>query len=328
MSLLCVQGVGIEGKNGNGLLDICFQQQFLEKIAIVGETGSGKTTLLKIIAGLEQPTNGKVLFNGKRILGPDEQLIPGNKEIGFLSQHFELPNNLTVEQILIYANPLSDEVAQKDENANALYIICDISHLLKRKTHQLSGGEKQRVALTRLLLKQPKLLLLDEPFSNLDLIHKTILKRVLQNLTTQLNITCILVSHDPLDTLSWADTFLVLKDGKLVQTGIPNYVYHHPFNEYVAGLLGSYQLLTPQIKAQFGRLKEETIVFYRPEYFKISFIYKKDCLKGNVVAITFYGGYYLVEVDCKDVTLIVQHLKDDVSMGNEVWVELVSTFLN
>src|SRR6478752_3027013 len=98
--------------------------------------------------------------------------------------------------------------------AKTVFEVCRISHLLKRKTDQLSGGEKQRIALARVLISYPKLLILDEPFSNLDLIHKNVLKSIIDDIGTQLQITCILASHDPLDTLSWADEMLVLRNGK------------------------------------------------------------------------------------------------------------------
>ena len=107
------------------------------------------------------------------------------------------------------------------EEAATLFEICQVDHLLKRRTDQLSGGEKQRIALCMLLVKCPKLLVLDEPFSNLDPIHKTVLKTVIEDIGKRLQITCMLTSHDPHDTLSWADEILVMKNGKIIQQGTP-----------------------------------------------------------------------------------------------------------
>ncbi|HYC87430.1 MAG TPA: ATP-binding cassette domain-containing protein, partial [Chryseosolibacter sp.] len=142
MVLLNVSGVSKNGTDGEMVLDhVSFRQQPLQKLAIAGETGSGKTTLLKIIAGLAQPDAGHVLFENARVAGPDEKLVPGHPHIAYLSQHFELPKFLRVEQVLEYANNFVDDEAQ------TLFEICEISHLLQRKTADLSGGEAQRIAL-------------------------------------------------------------------------------------------------------------------------------------------------------------------------------------
>ena len=300
MSLLEVIGIGKDEVLGNGLIAINFSQKRFEKIAIAGETGSGKSTLLKIIAGLEQPTTGQVIFEEKRVKGSLEELIPGHKGIAYLTQNFDLPHFLTVEQVLIYANPLSDAEAEKDNFAHSLYHTCRINHLLKRRTDQLSGGEKQRVALTRLLLTRPKLLLLDEPFSNLDMSHKNLLKEVVAEISEQLSITCTLVSHDPLDTLSWADKVIVMKAGRIVQSATPEEVYNKPENEYVAGLFGKYNLLPPPIsKALLGARYKSTDregLFIRPENLVITKSEKELSVKGIVNKLSYFGSYHEIEV--------------------------------
>jgi ABC-type sugar transport system ATPase subunit len=236
MDFLQVAGISKQKDSVTVLTGIHFVQQRFQKLAVAGETGSGKSTLLKIIAGLEQADSGQVLFEGKKVIGPLETLIPGHPGIAYLSQHFELRNNYRVEELLEYANQLSEQDAQK------LFAVCRISHLLKRKVDQVSGGEKQRIALARLLVGSPKLLLLDEPFSNLDPGHKRMLKSVLNDIGERLQITCILTSHDPMDSLSWADEILVMQNGQLIQQGSPLEIYHNPSNEYIAGLFGSYNL--------------------------------------------------------------------------------------
>ena len=240
------------------------------KVGIAGETGSGKTSLLKTIAGLMP--GGRVFFEGQRVLGPLEKLIPGHAGIAYLSQQFELPQHLRVEQVLEYANELPEEEAQ------ALFRVCQIDHLMKRKTHQLSGGERQRIALAKLLIASPKLLLLDEPFSNLDMIHKEVLKSVIRDIGQRLDITCMLVSHDPLDTLSWADEILVLRDGKVVQQGSPMRVYQTPVDEYVAGLFGKYNLIDGKI--------------VRPEEIRVFSADRSGALKGEVEAVSFWGSFF------------------------------------
>jgi ABC-type sugar transport system ATPase subunit len=216
------------------LPDCTFTLKKNQRLAVAGETGSGKSTLLKIIAGLAAPRQGSVFFEGIKVAPPQERLIPGQPGIAYLSQHFELWHNYRVAEVLEYSNDLGPAEAQ------SLYKLCHIEHLLQRRTDQLSGGERQRIALARLLVRPPRLLLLDEPFSNLDMIHKRTLKQVIKNIADKFDITTILVSHDPYDTLTWADKFIVLQESRMVQQGPPREVYQQPINEYVAALLGEY----------------------------------------------------------------------------------------
>ena len=291
MSILRVEGISKQEGGTSILRGISFIQERLQKVAIAGATGSGKTTLLKIIAGLAQPDTGEVLFKNKRVTGPAEQLIPGFPGIAYLSQHFELRNNYRVEEVLQYANILSET------RAAALYEVCRISHLLRRKTDQLSGGERQRIALARLLTTSPGLLLLDEPFSNLDPMHTDILKSVIRDIGEKLAITCMLVSHDPQDTLPWADEILVLEDGQVRQKGSPEQIYRQPVNEYVAGLFGNYNVIGPAAAAVLSIASGIAVApgIFRPEDFKIT---KEDNggVKGEVSRVSFAGRFYEVEV--------------------------------
>lgn len=287
MSLLQVSGIRKQ-EGSFQLKDISFTQEKFQKVAIAGVSGSGKSTLLKIIAGLAQPDEGQVLFEGEKVKGPNDKLIPGHPGIAYLSQHFELRNNYRMEELLGYANKLPEEEAAR------LYDICRISHLLKRKNDQLSGGEKQRIALARLLVTAPRLLLLDEPFSNLDLIHRSILKSVIRDLGEQLNITCLLVSHDPADMLPWADHLFVIHNGQIIQQGNPREVYLQPVNEYAAGLFGSYNLVDPAILNRVA--PEGKLLFTRPEQFKIVAGGQK-VLPAAVDSVYFFGNYYEMEVD-------------------------------
>jgi iron(III) transport system ATP-binding protein len=215
------------------LMELNFSMQQGEKIGLMGETGSGKTTLLKIIAGLIQPTSGNVFFQTKRVKGPDEVLLPGHPQIGYLSQHFELLNNYFVHEIL------DMHAKTTDEDAMHLYHLCKIDHLLKRKTNELSGGERQRIALAKTLISNPSLLLLDEPFSNLDGINKKIIHTVIDQLFKEKNLSCIMVSHSPDEILPWADRLMILKAGAMVQLDDPASVQRKPLNSYVANIIGT-----------------------------------------------------------------------------------------
>lgn len=311
MSLLSVNKAGRKGERGWIVKDIRLTQKHFQKVVVAGETGSGKSTLLKMIAGLIQPDAGSILFNDKHVEGPDEKLVAGHPEIGYLSQQFELPKFLRVEQVLAYSNKLSHK------QAATIYKVCRIAHLLKRDTRQLSGGERQRIALARVLIAQPTLLLLDEPYSNLDMVSKNILKDVIRDVGEKLKITNILVSHDPLDTLSWADYIFVLKNGKVVQEGIPQKIYREPVDEYVAGLFGKYQVLTTSLAKAFQYKGKSRIL--RPEDFKIS--KKKTGVRGQVKKITFFGSYNEVQVQTSE-AIVVAVSRAPISIRDTVYLSL------
>jgi ABC-type sulfate/molybdate transport systems ATPase subunit len=329
MDLLQVEAISKKDERGFHLEHIGFTQLAHRNIAVAGETGSGKTTLLKIIAGLVQPDEGSVLFRGERVIGPSEKLIPGHKGIVYLSQTFELPHFLRVEQILEYANEWTVEKAQK------LFDLCRIGHLFKRRTDQLSGGEKQRIAIARLLIMDPKLFLLDEPFSNMDLSNKSLLKQIIEDISKELGISFIMVSHDPIDTLSWANEILVLKEGRLIEKGGPQQIYTQPVYEYTAGLFGKYNVLSePAVLMVLRSIKKDIHsgqnnllpqkVIFRPEDCEILISCLPDVnsiiaidessafsdgqvikLTGVVSARRFYGHYNEADVKMGDGNTIV-----------------------
>jgi ABC-type Fe3+/spermidine/putrescine transport system ATPase subunit len=160
------------------------------------------------------------------------------------------------------------------------------------------------------------LLLLDEPYSNLDIIHKNILKSVLQNISKRLKITCVLVSHDPLDTLSWADHVLVLKEGAIIQQGTPFNIYKEPINNYVAGLFGKYVVLSKSLIRALN-VKGNIV---RPEDFKIVSKASKFSRKGKITNIQFFGSYYEIEVSMLKETIMVRSSFSSFEIGNSVFV--------
>ncbi|WP_045687040.1 ABC transporter ATP-binding protein [Hymenobacter sp. AT01-02] len=319
MSLLEVSGITLQEKDSYALRDVSFTQQEQQKLAIAGETGAGKSTLLQVIAGLVQPTAGTVRFADRRVYGPQEVLVPGHPGVAYLSQHSDLPRFLRVEQALRYANKRSAA------EATTLYEVCRISHLLERRTDQLSGGERQRIALARLLLSSPRLLLLDEPFSNLDRGHKQILKSVIEDIGSRLGITCILISHDPTDTLSWADELLVLKAGQLIQQGPPQQVYAQPADEYTAGLFGDYNLLTGTAATAVAKLaglrKKNQPLLVRPEQVRLAPLAGSG-LPGTVRATQFFGSYYEVTVEVAGASIKAKTSTPDYLPGTQVAVTL------
>jgi iron(III) transport system ATP-binding protein len=298
MELLQVVGVTKSG----AIEEVNFSQQRGQRLAVAGATGSGKSTLLKMIAGLVEPDAGEIIFEDRRVSGPAETLVPGHPDIACLSQDFELRSNYRVEEVLSYSSELPEE------EAGLLYAICRIDHLLRRRTDQLSGGERQRVALARLLVRPPKLLLLDEPYSNLDRMHKEILQSVIGDILDRFGMSSILISHDPPDVLSWADEVLVLRAGRLVQKAGPERIYRQPADEYVAGLFGKYNRIHPVLAARLGRLPgagQGKDLLIRPEKLTLSAL-GSAAAKGRVMGISFQGGHYEVEVDLAGNRLLVR----------------------
>ena len=297
---------------------VSFKVNQFEKIGILGETGSGKTNLLKLISGLEQADGGHVYFQGEKVLGSNEKLIPGHPKIAYLSQHFELFNNYYVHEFLSYNNKYSIEDTAK------LFSICKIEHFLNRKTNELSGGEKQRVALSKQLLSNPALLLLDEPFSNLDAHNKQMMKFVLHEISDKLKISSIIVSHDDKDLLSWADRILILQQGRIIQSGSPLELYHYPTNEYCAGLMGDYNLYDNSYKNIFEKIipqfqPENKLLFCRPEYLSINHS-AKFSINTKVDKTYFNGNHSIIDFKVEGNILTALSFDLDIKTGDNISV--------
>jgi ABC-type Fe3+/spermidine/putrescine transport system ATPase subunit len=296
MDILTVTNLSLTENGFTALQPISFSQKAGQKLALAGESGAGKSTLLQLVAGLIQPSTGEVRAIGSRVRGPQEVLVPGHPGVAYLSQKSDLPHSLRVEQVLRYANKRPEAEAQ------AVYALCRIDHLMLRRTNQLSGGEQQRVALARLLLGAPRLLLLDEPFSNLDRTHKRILQGIIEELGTRLGITCLLVSHDATDVLPWADEILVLHRGRLVQQGSPEQLYHQPVDEATAALFGDYNLVRGSDRRAIlpgQRPQQNAALLVRSEQFRLGAADVKGAA-GTVQAVRFLGSYYEVEIQLKE----------------------------
>lgn len=314
MNFLEISNISKQIKNVKAVSNISFKQQRLQRLAIVGATGSGKTTLLKMIAGLVQPTSGAMFFNDVKIIGPEDQLIPGNKGIAFVSQHFELLNNYFVKDLLQMTSKYN---AQEEQQ---VFNICKIEHVLHRKTNELSGGEKQRVALAKQILTAPQLLLLDEPFSNLDALHKQLMKQVVGDLISKFKLTCIVVSHDASDVLQWANRVIVMQDGNIIQDDETKNVYKHPVNEYAAALLGDYFVMDTTIK-EFGELKlsKSKHQIFRPEQIKISST--PTNFKATIHQVDYYGSYLLVKALCLAQTILLRvKVNKELKIGEEIYI--------
>ncbi len=244
MLLIKLSGVSknyVENQH-SGVDDIDLEIEKGNIISIVGESGSGKTTLLKLIYGYLEPQTGELLFDGKRILGPSEKLIPGHDAMRMVTQDVTL--NLYAKVFDNIASQLSNtDLETKNKLTKQTMQFLRIDHLAGKKIVDLSGGEQQRVAIARAIITKPAVLLLDEPFSMLDTILKKQLRDDIERLSKELNITVVMVSHDPSDALSLADKLVVIKEGRIVRQGHPKEIYQNPESVYVAKLLGRANIL-------------------------------------------------------------------------------------
>jgi ABC-type sugar transport system ATPase subunit len=252
----------------SGINNISFNIAKGEIVAIIGESGSGKSTLLKSIYGLLKVDAGEVMFNEKRVKGPDEQLIPGHPAMRMVTQDFSL--NIYAKVYENIASMLSNtNVALKQQKTMEVMEQLHITALKDKKIIELSGGEQQRVAIARALVSNIQVLLLDEPFSQVDAILKNQLRADIKRLAKETGLTIIMVSHDATDGLFMADRLVILKDGELLQHDRPKIVYEHPKHIYTAKMLGNAVILNKKEAELLGiKTVGDHVVFY-PEWAEI-----------------------------------------------------------
>lgn len=211
--------------------------------AIIGESGSGKSTLLKLIYGLLEPNSGEIRYKGWLVPTRKDKLIPGHDAMKLVSQGFDDLN--------LYAK-VWDNIASQLPNTNLEYkrsrteemlIRLKIDHLAQQRVADLSGGERQRVAIARALINDPEVLLMDEPFNQVDAAFRDGLQQDIRQIVDEIGLTVILVSHDPAEVLAMSDMLIVMKQGKIVDIGEPETLYYQPKNPYTALLLAKSNIL-------------------------------------------------------------------------------------
>ncbi|MCF0113796.1 MAG: ABC transporter ATP-binding protein [Erysipelotrichaceae bacterium] len=206
-----------------------------EFVVLLGPSGSGKSTLLRMIAGLERPVLGDILFDGESVVG----LQPEDRDVAMVFQNYALyPNQTVYENIAFPLKNMHMEAEEVEQQVDEIATLLGISTMLCKLPNELSGGEKQRVAIARALVRKPKVFLLDEPFSNLDILLRTRLRNELKSIQKALNMTFVYVTHEQSEALYLADKLVVMKDGIIEQMGNVKDLYNHPVNEFVASFLG------------------------------------------------------------------------------------------
>ena len=270
--------------------DLNFSVNKGEFVSFIGESGSGKTTFLKCLAGLEKINSGKIILNNRVLDDKTTFVKPNHRKIGFIFQDYPLFPHLSVlENLKINL----DE--QYEKNINYYVELTGLDNLLNRYPHELSGGEQQRVCITRALIREPDLLLMDEPFSNLDVSIKSKIQSEVYKILKSTNTTTILVTHDIKDTFDISDRILVFKAGIVQQYDKPEEMYCNPVNCYCAKILGDLNRIHIDGKELYIRPEKIKIVDKSEHKIKVektSFIGKEYKIKGtlNKDEIHFYNS--------------------------------------
>jgi ABC-type Fe3+/spermidine/putrescine transport system ATPase subunit len=241
MAYIQFQGVGKSYEGRQVVSDYSLAVGKNTITGILGPSGCGKTTILRMLAGLERPDTGKIYINKKAVYDSEKKIdiSPEKRDIGMVFQDYALWPHMTVEQHIDFVFRAKKIPHDERRMRMKKYLeMVSLKEKAKRFPHQLSGGEKQRVALIRAIAQEPKVLLLDEPFSNLDQILRKSLKKEIIDLHEKLGTTMIYVTHSCLDITDLADRIVILNEGKLIQEGTLSEVLEKPASEYVAQMLG------------------------------------------------------------------------------------------
>ena len=285
-----------------------------EFFTLLGPSGCGKTTLLRLIAGFEMPTDGVILLEGQDIT----YLPPNKRPVNTVFQSYALFPHLTVAQNISFGlEMLGKPRAEIKQTTERMLALVKLEEMASRKTSQLSGGQQQRVALARALAPQPKVLLLDEPLSALDLKLRQAMQIELKRLQTETGITFVFVTHDQEEALTMSDRIGVMSAGKLQQVGSAKDIYTRPVNRFVASFIGETNFLQAQAQGNKARLSSGDVVdldaaatgavtlTIRPEQIRLADPAEADALPATVTNLVYFGTDTHVHLALADSTEVV-----------------------
>jgi len=327
-----------EFKGGvRGVDDVSLEIAKGEILILVGPSGCGKTTTLRMIAGLEDPTSGRILFSGKDVT----HLPPEKRNVGFVFQNYALFPNMTVAQNVAFG--LTIRKAPPDlikKKVDSLLGFMGISNLANRRPNELSGGQQQRVAFARALAIEPEILLLDEPLSALDAKLRDNLRVELARLLDELKLTTVYVTHDQSEAMGLGHRIAVMNQGRVVQCDTPRQIYQNPANAFVASFIGRTNLLRGKVAGEPGSLRvdlgftqvgltadpgaREVTVIIRPEDLVLVQPGESPDMEILVTEALFYGQTVRVVGRADDETEIVADLENSatVKRGDRVGLRI------
>jgi len=293
--MLKVQSISFSYHKTKSILnDFNFTLQQGEHLCVMGESGCGKSTLLKAIYGLVDLNKGKILWKEEQVFGPEKHLVPGFKNFKYVAQDFDLMPYISVsENIKKFLSRFYPE--ESELRTQELLEVIQMKAFANTMVKNLSGGQKQRVAIARALAKEPQLLLLDEPFGQIDNFKKNSLRRNLFSYLKEKNIACIIATHDKNDALSFADKLIIIKDNKIIEDNSPKEIYNHPKEKYIAALFDDVNEIT---------INNKTTLLY-PHQIKIV---DKSEEKATVTNSYFKGSYWLIQADFKGQNVFFNHV--------------------
>ena len=347
MSALKINNLNHKIKNSEILKDVSIETEEDKIACILGPSGSGKTTLLKLIAGLEDTQKGEIYIKDKLVSSSNTHIKTEERDIGFLFQDFALFPHLTVKENLKFA---INGNADANIEINEIMKLIKLPNSLKKYPHELSGGEQQRVALARSIISKPKLLLLDEPFSNLDLSLREEIRDDTLHLLQKFNISVIIVTHDPFEAMFISNKIYILEqNGSIVQSGSPNDLYNNPISSYVAEFFGEtnkfsglvknskVQTAVGEISINSNLESKKVDIHIRPQAIKLS--QEKtpvNGIKGTVMASKLMGSYSFIHLSVlnnnKDIIHVHSHMppnfnpKQSTAVGIEIDTEKIFVF--
>lgn len=333
--------VGLTKQYGGGTIavnDVSLDARQGEILALVGPSGCGKTTLLRLVAGLETPDNGTIELDAEVVTGHRQSVPPENRSVGFVFQDYALFPHMTVAKNVLYGLPKN--AVGREERVDELLTLVGLSGMRDRRPHQLSGGERQRVALARALAPSPKILLMDEPFSNLDPNLSARLQLEVREILHEAGITVVFVTHDQEAALSMGDVIAVMDGGRIQQVGAPDVAFHRPVNRFVAAFLGEADFIPAEPTAVESRVltelgeaevsgalmidaRTDMDLMVRPEDLSISV---DDIGNGRVVGRIFSGAFYAynVELDSGVVCRAMASHANEIEIGARVSLRITA----
>ena len=298
------------------LTDISLHLKSGQIACLLGASGCGKTTLLRCIAGFETPDSGEIYIQDKPLYAKNIHLPAHKRQIGMVFQDYALFPHLTVADNIAFGLSAMDKTAKSERVAEMLVLI-GMSEYANYYPHELSGGQQQRVALVRALAPRPSLILLDEPFSNLDVELRTNLSKEVRRLLISQNVSAILVTHDQAEAFAMADVVGLITHGRLQQWGTPDALYHQPVNESVARFIGegvlidATKLTESNFDTSFGRIavglplgSQKALI--RPHDVKPS--QDPNAIAVIVIDRDFRGGYWLYTLQTHDEQILLMQI--------------------
>jgi len=321
MSYLTANNVVKNFKNLKALKGVDVDVEKGELVTLLGPSGCGKSTLLRIIAGLETLDSGDITINGKSIVG-----LPANKRnLGMVFQQYSLFPNMTVAENVAFGLKMKKvpdaEIKTKVEEMLSLV---ELSEKNKSYPDELSGGQQQRVAIARALVVQPDVLLLDEPLSALDAKIRLSLRTFIRDIQQKLKITTIFVTHDQEEAMSVSDRIFVMDAGVIVQSGKPQEMYQNPNSKFVAGFLGTFNFLKPEM---LGLAAGSPQVLVRPEHIEIlpDGGEGRGIFRGIVQNVFFLGNISRLKVLVGDTIVLIDTLNtesDNFAAGQNITIRI------